>query len=57
MADLDVQLSALSVEAVADGVEWDARAPLEEQMAVLVLCMQACKRAEPAFICALGAGR
>ncbi len=26
-------------------------------MAVLVLCMQACKRAEPAFICALGADR
>ena len=57
MADLDVQLSALSVEAVSDGVEWDARAPLEEQMAVLVLCMQACERAQPAFICALGADR
>jgi hypothetical protein len=57
MADLDVQLSALSVEAVADGVQWDARAPLEEQMAVLVLCMQACEKAEPAFICALGADR
>jgi hypothetical protein len=57
LSDLDVQLSALSVEASADGVTWDARAPLEEQMAVLLLCMQACKRAEPAFICALGADR
>jgi hypothetical protein len=57
MAYLDVQLSALSVEASADGVTWDARAPLEEQMAVLVLCMQACERAEPVFISALGADR
>jgi hypothetical protein len=53
LADLDVQLSALSVEANADGVTWDARTPLEEQMAVLVLCMQACERAEPGFIHAL----
>ena len=57
LSDLDVQLSALSVEASADGVVWDHRAPLEEQMAVLVLCIQACVRAEPAFISALGADR
>jgi hypothetical protein len=57
LSDLDVQLSALSVEASADGVVWDSRAPLEEQMAVLVLCMQACERAEPAFIYALDADR
>jgi hypothetical protein len=57
LADLDVQLSALSVEASVDGVTWDARAPLEEQMAVLVLCMQASERAEPAFISAMGADR
>jgi hypothetical protein len=57
LSDLDVQLSALSVEASVDGVTWDSRAPLDEQMAVLVLCMQASERAEPAFISAMGADR
>ena len=57
MADLDVQLTALSAGAAGDGVVWDARAPLHEQMSVLVLCMQACERAAPAFICALDASR
>jgi len=57
LTDLDVQLSALSVESAVDGLEWDSRAPLTEQMAVLVMCMEACRQAEPALIFTLNAER